>query len=109
MVQIMIMVHQVYLMIMIMNKIVYHLLKYLLNVKMELNNRNLLIQSYIFKKQNIYIKLTVIFLISSSIVASGKLSHRPSVAITIKSFSSTLNEVTDAKSGLKKKHKSILK
>ena len=47
-------------------------------------------------------KFTLIFLISSSIVASGKLSHRPSVAIIIKSFSSTLNDVTDARSGLNK-------
>jgi len=39
-------------------------------------------------------------LISSIKVESGILSHRPSVAITIKSFSSTLNDVTDARSGL---------
>lgn len=47
-------------------------------------------------------KFTLIFLISSTIVESGKLSHTPSVAIRIKSFSSTLNDVTDAISGLKK-------
>mgnify|MGYP006892784064 CR=1 FL=1 len=34
---------------------------------------------------------------------SGRLSHSPSVAITRISFSSTLNEVTDAKSGLKQR------
>jgi hypothetical protein len=47
-------------------------------------------------------KLTVILLISPSIIESGKLSHTPSVAIIIKSFSSTLNDVTDARSGLNK-------
>lgn len=44
---------------------------------------------------------TVIFFVSSMILESGRLSQRPSVAIRIKSFSSTLNDVTDAKSGLK--------